>query len=367
MENLKALEEILSKPKKSDSKTDRKIAIDALYQIYKEQRNFPLIASYLNQLHYATCSAFFDRICLTSPDEDIINMAEALVKDELFQTGLVSNIMYPKGFSAVFALAKKEKYSAAFLVMNYILMQSEKSGIISDGCISSFNKLSKQSNSLAEVLKIYDLVVSGDIESSDYSKGLYARFLKAIESSDVKILPKETSTTPTTPVDMPKALSDKSVSENSRPEVAVDHHVLHFIEKSQGEILSALRTIVDNKSTIDMLTNSLISKEDELGNLRNEVAHTERQNLSLTSEVDEMIKKNEDLTERLRTALQMDGISKSQELTTLKNDVSEALKLEYADYTKSRERPCGEDLFEAYRAMLSRIFKVLRRYGISCE
>ena len=74
-----------------------------------------------------------------------------------------------------------------------------------------------------------------------------------------------------------------------------------------------------------------------------------------------------DLTERLRTSLNMDSISKNQELITLKNDISEALKLDYADYTKSKDGPYNEDLFEAYRSTLTRIFKLLKRYGITCQ
>ncbi len=83
--------------------------------------------------------------------------------------------------------------------------------------------------------------------------------------------------------------------------------------------------------------------------------------------INELERQVADLTERLRTSLQMDEISKSQELITLKNDISEALKLDYADFAKSKERPYNEDLFEAYRSTLTRIFKLLKRFDISCQ
>jgi hypothetical protein len=246
-------------------------------------------------------------------------------------------------------------------------MQSEKSGVISDGCLNTFNRLSKQNDSLPVVLNLFDQIESGNVESSDYSRGLFARFLKAIESSEVKIISNESPIVNATPVDIPKTPIVEANTEDRAPDDTIALQVLRGIEKSQVEILSSLRMLSENKSSIESLANSLNIKETELGVLRNNVAQKERQNESLISEIAEMKKKNDDMTERLRTALQMDGISKSQELTTLKNDISEALKLEYADYTKSRERPCDEDLFEAYRATLSRIFKVLRRFGISCE
>ena len=90
----------------------------------------------------------------------------------------------------------------------------------------------------------------------------------------------------------------------------------------------------------------------------------------LSSLRDSLAEKNgqiEDLTQRLRASLQMDSISKTQELITLKNDISEALKLDYADYTKSKDSPHSDDLFEAYRATLGRIFKLLKRFEIFCQ
>ena len=56
------------------------------------------------------------------------------------------------------------------------------------------------------------------------------------------------------------------------------------------------------------------------------------------------------LTARLKTSLHMDEISKNQELSSLKRNISEGLKLEYWDYEKSKE--CDEDLFEAYKATI---------------
>ena len=78
----------------------------------------------------------------------------------------------------------------------------------------------------------------------------------------------------------------------------------------------------------------------------------------LRSELEKMqhenSKQNEkitDLTERLKSSMQMDMISQSQELITLKADLANSLKLEYADYLNS----------------LTRIFRTLRRFGIMID
>jgi hypothetical protein len=74
-----------------------------------------------------------------------------------------------------------------------------------------------------------------------------------------------------------------------------------------------------------------------------------------------------DLTERLRTSLQMDTIAKNQDLMAFKGNISEALKLDYSDFMKNKDSQYDQDLFEAYRATLSRIFKLLKRHGIACQ
>lgn len=84
---------------------------------------------------------------------------------------------------------------------------------------------------------------------------------------------------------------------------------------------------------------SLARRDDELNSLRTTVSEKEHRVLSLVSELAVKDKQFleakgqiDELTQRLRASLQMDDISKSQELITLKNDISEALKLDYADY-----------------------------------
>jgi len=372
MEHLKALEEILAKPNKGESKADRETAVKILYEIFKVEKDCTFVAKYLSQLESKICQCFFDKICLTTSDEDIIRMAEHLVNDEFFQSKNPVHSMYPKGFPVVLALARKNKHQAAFIVLGAILSQSEKAGNFSEGCINNFNKFITQKDGLPFVLDIFDKVESGNIPCTDFAKAQFARFLRTAEASSVKIISSEP------PVSMQNSMPPKKeeasvedanigVSSLKKCDESANSEALKNIEKFQSDILSTLRTLADNRSTIESLASALQSKDSELSVIRADSADKERNNGLLVVEINEKNKKIDDLTERLKTALQMDNISKSQEITTLKNDISEALKLEYSDYTKSKERPHNEDLFEAYQAMLSRIFKVLKRFGIPCE
>ena len=107
------------------------------------------------------------------------------------------------------------------------------------------------------------------------------------------------------------------------------------------------------KSKTEFLPETMAQKDAEIARLRNELAAKQ-------AEI-------ESLTDRLRTALKMDDITKNQALMTLKHDISWRLRLDYADYIATKEEPYCEGLYGHYRSMLSRIFQVLRIKGITCE
>jgi chromosome segregation ATPase len=118
------------------------------------------------------------------------------------------------------------------------------------------------------------------------------------------------------------------------------------LENRDLELASARTELLDNEKQIDLL-------ENDLKSCGNSICEAEE--------------KISDLTERLRASFQMDERTNNQELIKLKNDISETLKLEYSDYVKSKQAEYSADMFEVYRAILSNIFKRLRRFGINCE
>lgn len=60
-------------------------------------------------------------------------------------------------------------------------------------------------------------------------------------------------------------------------------------------------------------------------------------------------------------------IEDRQKEKTLRNEISEAVKLDYMDFMKSKDEPYSEDLCEAYKFTISRVFKVLKRLGCIME
>lgn len=164
------------------------------------------------------------------------------------------------------------------------------------------------------------------------------------------------------------------MEENTFFKVDDTESAIKRIDKAQKEILVKMQVLTENRLCIEALTAALAQRDEEMLLMNRRIAERENKILSLINEDKEkeieltnQKQQIDDLTERLRKSMQMDDISKKQEILTLKNDISEALKLDYEDFVKSKEKPYEEDLFEAYRSTLSRIFKLLKRFGIDCQ
>jgi hypothetical protein len=377
MDDVNVLENIMAKTAKNTSIENRKVAVEALRKLYSESQDAKIIAEYLIKLHYSVCQSFFEEVVADMGDDDVLAIVEALIDNEQFKKGKPNNIMYPKGFVAVLALAQKKKYQAAFLILNDILWQSEKPEGFPDGCKNNFNKLVVEKSGLSAIQNIINQISDGIVKCKDVEKRKLIRFLDSVVGNVVSVVevnkeppsfedndsePKSQAQHPQLPP-MPDSFKLDSVEISTKR-----------LEKTQQEILATLRRLAENHASIDSLTGLLQKKDAELSSARNEISNKENQLMALGFElrtrdkrIEEADEKIADLTDRLRTSLQMDDISKSQELITLKNDISEALKLDYADFMKSKENVYSQDLFEAYRSTLTRIFKLLKRFGINCQ
>lgn len=381
MEAIKVLEDVLTKNVKITSKENKKKAVDALTALFTESNDPKQVVEYLIKLHYSVCQTFLEEFCTSASDEQITVVAEALVADEQFKKGNPNNIRHPKGLSAVLALASKEKYQPAFFVLLNILSYAEKSDGFSDGCINNFKKLIVEKNGLPFVSNLFEQMTNGTIVCKESEQRCLTRFLKIIDNmtvvttkEEVPAVGQNSESIKTSVTEMGK-INDVCFSSVVKPAAISDNiDVVYKIERTQQDILNYVRKLVENRTSIDALTLAIAQRDGELDSLRDVVSEKEQRIALLSSEFGAMDRQLSevkgqvaDLTDRLRTALQMDDISKSQELITLKNDISEALKLDYADFIKSSERPYSDSLFNVYRTTLSRIFKLLKRFGINCE
>ncbi len=102
----------------------------------------------------------------------------------------------------------------------------------------------------------------------------------------------------------------------------------------------------------------------ELKNLQEKYYILEQKSIKQDSII---AKKNEEITDlstRLQNAFSVDNIKQNQELISLKNNISNSLKLQYSDYTDLISDEMNEDTYQIYKITLKQVFKTLERFGI---
>lgn len=383
MKVIKQLQDILAKTKKNMNNRNRKNAVEALEALFIETNDPEQVASYIMEFHYSVCQAFFKEFCLSAADKDIIAVAEALTNQKRFKKGNPNNFMYPKGFAGIYALLTKKKYQPAHSILVPILSRSEKSDGFSNACARNFKKVIADKGGLPLVIDLFEQVMNGSIVCDEIGQQRFARFVKVMDKKiattkkeeGLSRLNGDPQKQPFSKPELPRNIYIEPVEPGPKLTLNYDGaETMKNIEKTQQDILASMHRLIDNQSSIDSLSVSLAKRDDEINSLRNVVLEKKNHIASLESgavirdkQLLETKEQIDDLTHRLRTSLQMDNISKNQELITLKKDIAEALKLDHADYAKSIDSPYSEDMFIAYRLMINRIFKLLKKFGITIE
>lgn len=122
------------------------------------------------------------------------------------------------------------------------------------------------------------------------------------------------------------------------------------------EIVSKLTSIEDK-----LISNTQNNSLEEINNSPNDLI---KKINSLEQSLELEKAKTNDLTNRLKEVLNMNNSSNNQELLQLKNEISKNLKLEYEQFQNNKNLDYSNDLFEANRGAIIRIFRVLQRLDI---
>jgi len=141
---------------------------------------------------------------------------------------------------------------------------------------------------------------------------------------------------------------------NASKEAAI---LFHSLSESNGTV-SLLRKDIENRdSRITELLATIKENEHLIEGLQRKFNDSQQMILKNEASID-------DLSGRLKNSLQMESVSQNQELITLKTNLQNSLKVEYADYLVSKDSECNSDTYGALIGSLARIFKTLRRFGI---
>jgi uncharacterized coiled-coil protein SlyX len=252
------------------------------------------------------------------------------------------------------------------------LADVEKNGRFSEAVINSFKQYV-----IAYCGGIDSIKALGEKEwNKSDSRNLFIRFMDSVDNSIVTIIPGESksvhSETPMVSAKPAQSL-EPTTSSPILNDIAISltEGLLKSLSSASKEAAILLKSLSDSNGTIALLRNDIESRDYRISELSSVISERNRDIAALQRNLEESqrtTRENEsqiaDLSERLKTSLQMDNISQNQELITLKTNLQNSLKVEYADYLSDNGSECNPDTYGALLGSLARIFKTLRRFGI---
>ena len=321
-----------------------KAATNLLIQSYKNERNVKNVANRLfNEFHYEISGAFFLDCSLT--DEEAESFVTELICIPLGKEFKKTD-RYNYAFYICSAFSRKRKHwRQACRVLFKTLKVGEDNVFFDESMVELYKKLDDNKSIKIDLKKLIESAKKEEI-------GLLNRFGEVIGSSSNSSPKENPILSPNTQPVMPTTGSSVKLKKDEYTDFGA------IITKSiEVAFATENRRLND---TISTLKSTLAVKEQELASVTEKSQHQENRILALETEV-------LNHKERADTAFKMDTVGKEQAITTLKSDISGALKLEYDDFKESIDSECNTDNYEASRASLQRIFKILRRYNINME
>ncbi|MDR0652446.1 MAG: hypothetical protein LBG12_03965 [Synergistaceae bacterium] len=383
METVVRLNELVGKKPHMTDRDSREAAV-LLLELYSYARDKEMIADFIMNLKPAVCLYFFEKAAETMEIEEIESLQAAVCGTEAYKknTNRAGTI---RGFIFAAVLAERDTAIARAVLMR-TLADAEKDGKFSEAVVKSFK---------TNVLAYYGMEAIEALGDKEWEnpemRDRFARFMQTVGSSDAMAVRGKKSQEPIKTTRPLKTIAGKAESEsrtnlaptvNTHPEAALSpadekahsltaeilktlessareaRILLGTLNESNGAIANLRQQITERDSRISELSSALSERDGEIDCLRQDKINAEQ----TISDKDARIS---DLREQLRLSMQMDNISQNQELITLKSNLANSLKMEYADYLNSKDSECNSDNYAALIGSLTRIFKTLHRLGIT--
>lgn len=356
-------------------------AASLLTELYIKTADEAKVADYIMRFKAIVCQKFFEQALVKLKPENIESLFTAIRATEAYKKN-INHAATTRAFIIAAVLVKLDMDKTRVMLMT-TLCDVEKNGVFSPAVIDCFNKTFVD-NCGIETLE----GLGNDPWSNQDSKNRFFRFVQAIRSSKVTTVKVEKgeakdrleatsesvlaskNTEKMSGQDVPSNCGDPIPKTNE----ALAETLVSTLSTASHELNTLLATMRESYGTITILKNTINERDLQIKELREALVQCEQQTASLKdtiSKYESVIAgeqaKVDDLTERLKFSLQMDEVAQNQEMLTLKTNLANSLKLEYADYINSKEEECNPDTFGALQGSLARTFKILRRHGISIE
>ena len=395
--------------KKKESKIgqqDAKDAANLIMNIYKDTKDISLLVNTLVDFHYSVSKCFFTKFYSLFNEEDTLQaVVNELIKIQKSKKSNSTRIIN-NAFSMIgIYVNQNSKLPSVTKIFNYLLFLTEKENGFSKQTLEKFNRqvISCCKNDFLNI----DIAMLKDIERKRIYRFIIAlsdaQMLSLEDKQVVEWIEKNGFTLPkTVPIKMvpisdgiqevlkndskkkdivsepQKANESKKENkkENNKENKPSDTEInlMNTLTKAQNVAESISKVLNEDLGTINQLKSQINAKDKELTILTDNLKKQGEKILNLNSLItkkERMLQEDstkiQDLTERLKSSLQMDSVSNNQKLITLKKDIANNLQLEYEDFQESLSSKYSEDEFEANRATLSRIFRTLKRLSIEFE
>ena len=401
-EILQKIEDYIKKGNKLNE-IDTKNAISILDELFNEEDKDKIIAEYMmSSLLNKVWKGFFESIFTKNKTDRIKSLLANFFETEKYNknSGGCSII---KGFTICGILAKLG-YNDALMILKKVFNDHLKKDNFSDKILDDFNTL---------VVRPYGVKIIQEMENSEWEKwedkDRFAKFsvqfmnkhYKSLndktlaEKPEEQPIEKKTKEKENLSVVQEKQSIVKKCKVNDSPNIS-NSPIIKTIDKLRREIEESIYTnseelskinekfdqeiqklqneLLETKSKITSLQSIINQKNEQVRELEIKVFDTQKSNSVLETKLnntqEELIlnrKKVNELSDQLKTAIQMDGVSQNQELISLKDNLKKSLKNEYIDFKYMSNREYSEDNYKAFNASLMRIFRTLKRCGINID
>lgn len=376
MDAIAQLNKFLLKASKITDEQSKEAAMHLL-SFYLKTKDDAKVAEYLMKFKQTVCMYFFEEAVKTLESEvQLQSIHSAMCETEDYKKN-VNHVATTRGF-IISGVLIKNKVSIARTVLMNTIAAVEKDSKFSDTVVNKFKQNVLENNVL---LKSIDDLNNKPWENKENMK----RFLNFMETVRNNLFPcisfreaEDTASVQPTSITTEISVNSKSKEKlkvESIPtiDITVDlaAELIKKLSIASKEASILIQSLSDANGTIDLLQKDIMNRDSRIAEFSAELNEKNRTITDLQRKLNErqqLVQECEgriaDLSERLKNSLQMDIISQNQELITLRTNLQNSLKVEYADYLVSKDGECNSDTYGALIGSLARIFKTLRRYGI---
>lgn len=359
----KNLDEIKSKKKPNLNETRK--AVKYLTCALNDNE-YEYFAESIMKLKLKICNLFFSEFNLTSEiSEKIIN---ALTQCSLFTDNL-NNCAISRSFIIISSMLKQNIPSEITIKLAVpLILISQKTNSTLSAAVESFDKY----------------ILESGLENDFYAIANCSEDHKSIFDVFSTQIKKSASAEVSTPDNLQGSSSPEvSVTSNADSSSAENHTTnnisdqlevlrkLSSVEEGISKLAAMCVLIPELKTGYDGYRYAISEKDNKIRSLSEERQVLTESNRNMQHRIDElneqisvMNEKNTLVEQELKKAFEIDNSNKDQAVATLKENIADALKLEYSQLMEIDDN-VDEDNYIAMRSSLVRIFKILKRFGIN--